>query len=139
MMPFSTQEFPRTIVKLCKRLLKSVLILFCLLCLVATIQTGAGIYFSKSEVKLEPADLVVVFPGEKYRIESGLEVVKNGAATHFMVISTTQEKLQKLLRKNEVPKTVTALAGGKSRSIFEDVYQTAKTIKENHFSSVIVG
>ena len=55
-----------------------------------------------------------------------------------MVISTTDIDLQKLLTKNGVPETVNALPGGKSRSTFEDVYQTAKTIKENQISSVMV-
>jgi vancomycin permeability regulator SanA len=55
-----------------------------------------------------------------------------------MMISKTDGDLRKLLRKNGVPETIRALPGGKSRSTFEDVYQTAKVIKENQFSSVIV-
>ncbi len=121
-----------------KRLVQCALILACLLCLVALIQTGTAIYFSKNTAKLEPADLVVVFPGESQRIETGIEVVKKGLAANFMVISTSHGGLQKLLTKNGVPEAVIALSGGRSRSTFEDVYQTVKTIKENRFRSVIV-
>jgi uncharacterized SAM-binding protein YcdF (DUF218 family) len=121
-----------------RRLFKYALIFACLLCLIAAIQTSAAIYFSQSKTKLEPADLVVVFPGDSKRIKAGIEIVRDGLAPHFMVISTTDTHLRKLLTKNGVPATVNVLPGGKSRSTFEDVYQTAKTIKENQLSSVIV-
>ncbi|MFT5726135.1 MAG: hypothetical protein ACI8PB_000253 [Desulforhopalus sp.] len=124
--------------KLNKQFFKYMFILFCLLCLVATVQIGTAIYFSENEVKLEPAALVVVFPGEKQRIKPGLVMIKKGSHKHFMVIGETQESLIQLLKRNSVPETVTALPGGKSRSTFEDVYQTAKTIKENQLSSIIV-
>ena len=127
----ANKSFPKTI-------LKSVFIFTTLLCLVATTQTSAAIYFSHSTTKLDPADLVVVLPGDSQRIKAGVEIVRDGLAPYFMVIGRTDADLRKLLTKNGVPETVKALPGGKSRSTFEDVYQTVKTIKENHFSSVIV-
>lgn len=109
-----------------------------LLLLVAAIQTGAAIYFWKTEATLQPADLVVVFPGEKQRITTGLKAIKNGSARRFMLIGSTQENLQQLLSKNNTPPSVSPMPGGKSRSTFEDVYQTVKTIKENQLNSVIL-
>lgn len=124
--------------KLCKRLLKYIAILFSFLCIVAAIQIGATINFSNSKTKLVPADLVVVFPGEQHRIKTGIMVIKNDSVQRFMIISETQEDLQKLLSQNNVPASVNPLPGGKSRSTFEDVYQTVKTMKENQLNSVIV-
>ena len=121
-----------------KRLLKFALIIFCLFCLVAAIQTGTAIYFSKSEVTLAPAELVVVFPGGSERIESGIEIVKDGAAPDFMVVNGTEESLRPLLQKNKMPEAVKVFPGGKSRSTFEDTFQAVKVIKENHLSSVIL-
>ena len=121
-----------------KRAVLPTLIFFILLCLLAAIQTGVAIHFSKSSVKLEPADLIVVFPGESQRIEKGIDVVKKGLAPRFMVINTSYGDLNKLLKNNGVSEAVNALSGGKSRSTFEDVYQTVKTIKESHLRSVIV-
>ena len=122
--------------KLYKPILKYMCILFCFLWLVATLQIGTAVYFKKSDPQLAPADLVVVFPGEKQRIESGLAIVKNNSHKSFMVTGLTQEGLKQLFKKNKVPETVTALPGGKSRSTFEDVYQTVKTIKENKIISI---
>lgn len=115
-----------------------ILVAITLFLLIAAVQTGAAIYFSKSVAKAEPADLVVVFPGEKHRIKAGLMTIKSGSAQSFMLIGTTQENLQKLLSKNNAPASVTPMPGGKSRSTFEDVYQTVKTIKEKQLHSVIV-
>ena len=115
--------------KLYKRLNKYALILFCLFFFVATIQTGAAIYFSKSDAKIQSADLVVVFPGDSQSFEAGIRRVKDCLAKHFMGISTTQGDFRNLLKKKAVFATVSPLPGGKSRSTFEDVYQTSKTLK----------
>ena len=72
-----------------KQILKSTIILTILLCLVATIQTAAAIYFSESTAIPAPADLVVVFPGESQRIKAAIQIAKDVLPPHFMVISTT--------------------------------------------------
>jgi uncharacterized SAM-binding protein YcdF (DUF218 family) len=95
-----------------------------------------AIRFSKHFSNPGGAELVVVFPAETQRINSGIKIVKDNLPAHFMVIGITAEKLQKLLTKNGVAQTVIALPGGKSRSTFEDVYQTTKTIQAHHFNSV---
>ncbi|MGB3209323.1 MAG: YdcF family protein [Desulforhopalus sp.] len=121
-----------------KRLFTCVLILFCLLCLVATIQTSAAMYFTYSKTKLVPADLVIVFPGENYRIDTGIKRVKKGFGSHFAVVGKPDGEIRELLRKKGVPESIHALSCGKSRSTFEDVYQTAQVIEKNQLSSVIV-
>lgn len=115
-----------------------ILIIACFLCLVAVIQTGTAVYFAKRTETLEPADLVVVFPGDSRRIITGIDLVKYGLAPRFMVISTTAPHLQEILTKNGVLENITTLPGGESRSTFEDVYQTIQTIQDNQLRSVIL-
>jgi hypothetical protein len=121
-----------------KPLLKWSAIFICFICLVATIQTATAIYYSHTKVQLEPADLVVVLPGDNERITAGLATVERGFSSHFMIIGKTEVELNKLMNKSSTDTSVTPLAGGKSRSTFEDVYQTVKTIKEHNLKSVIV-
>jgi uncharacterized SAM-binding protein YcdF (DUF218 family) len=118
--------------------MKSILRIVCLLCLVAVIQTGAAIYFAKRTVRLEPADLVVVFPGDSRRIITGIDLVKDDLAPRFMVTSTTAPHLRELLAKNGASENIDTLPGGESRSTFEDVYQTIRTIEDNQLQSAIL-
>lgn len=122
-----------------KKMKRIILILIvCFLCLVAVIQASTAIYFAKNTATLKPADLVVVFPGGSRRIITGIDLIKDGLAPRFMVISTTAPHLQELLKKNGAPETIGTLPGGESRSTFEDVYQTIRTIQDNQLRSVIV-
>ncbi len=121
-----------------KKILITAAICAILLALVATLQTTAAIYFAQSTVSLAPADLVVVFPGDSNRFATGMQVVKEGFAPQFMVTNTTDRALREILAKNDVPENVAALHGGESRSTFEDVYQTVRTIQENRLHSVIL-
>jgi hypothetical protein len=118
--------------------MKAIILIVCLLCLVAVIQTSTAVYFAKSTVTLEPADLVVVFPGGSRRIITGIDLIKDDLAPRFMVISTTAPHLQELLIKNGAPENIRTLPGGESRSTFEDVYQTLQTIQDNQLRSAIV-
>ncbi|TKB06479.1 hypothetical protein [Desulforhopalus sp. IMCC35007] len=79
-----------------KPLLKWSAIFICFICLIATIQTATAIYYSHAEVQLEPADLVVVFPGDNERITAGLDLVKKGFAQHFMLIGSSIHSDEKL-------------------------------------------
>lgn len=47
-----------------------------IICLIAIVQTATAIYLSKADVKLEPADLVVVFPGDSERITEGFSIAE---------------------------------------------------------------
>jgi hypothetical protein len=112
--------------------------LICIFCFFAIIQASAAIYFSTVTAQPEPADLVVVFPGDTERFKTGIELVKDGVAPRFMVVNTTDVHLREILQMNEAPEIINTLPGGISRSTFEDVYQTAKIIKENNLDSVIL-
>jgi len=118
--------------------MKSLILIVCLLCFVAVVQTSTAIYFAKRTATLESADLVVVFPGGNRRIITGIDLIKEDLAPRFMVISTTALHLQELLTKNGAPENINTLSGGESRSTFEDVYQTIQTIKDNQLRSVIL-
>lgn len=121
-----------------KKIIKCILIFACIFCFFAIIQASAAIYFSTVTAQPEPADLVVVFPGDTERFKTGIELVKEGVAPRFMVVNTTDVHLREILQKNEAPEIIDTLPGGISRSTFEDVYQTAKIIKENKLDSVIL-
>jgi len=117
---------------------KCILVTFTIFLLIATIQVGTAIYFSKSEIHPKPADLVVVFPGDNLRLDTGIQLIKDGLANNFMVISHTPENLNKLLTENNGPNKVNTLPGGKSRSTFEDVFQTVSVAKSNDVQSIII-
>ncbi|MFT5698518.1 MAG: uncharacterized SAM-binding protein YcdF (DUF218 family) [Desulforhopalus sp.] len=121
-----------------KPLFKCSAIFIGFICLVAVVQTATAIYFSKAETKLEPADLIVVFPGDSARTTAGLKLVKEGYGSNFMIISITSSELAKRLTKHAILTQTNLLPGGKSRSTFEDVFQTLETIKAHDFKSIIV-
>lgn len=121
-----------------KPLVKCILILVSIFLLIATIQTGTAIYFSKSEPELKPADLIVVFPGDSQRIGAGIQLIKEGLSNNFMVIGLTENSLRQIVSKNDGPATAIILPGGKSRSTFEDTHQTVKTVKAHNMQSIIV-
>jgi hypothetical protein len=121
-----------------KKIIKCVIIFACIFCFFAIIQASVAIYFSTVTAQPEPADLVVVFPGDTERFKTGIELVKDGVAPRFMVVNTTDVHLREILQMNEAPEVINTLPGGISRSTFEDVYQTAKIIKENNLDSVIL-
>jgi uncharacterized SAM-binding protein YcdF (DUF218 family) len=121
-----------------KLLFKCALLFFCLFCIFAMIQISFAIYYSHRTAKPEPAELVVVFPGDSMRFNSGIELIKDGLAPRFMVVNTTDIHLREILQMNGAPEAIGTLDGGISRSTFEDVYQTAKMIEENQLDSVIV-
>ena len=126
------------LVMIFKKFIKCILIFAGIFCFFAIIQASAAIYFSTVTAQPEPADLVVVFPGDTERFKTGIELVKDGVAPRFMVVNTTDVHLREILQKNEAPEVINTLPGGISRSTFEDVYQTAKVIEEYKLDSVIL-
>ena len=121
------------------RLLPKVLIcsLAFIIC-IAIIQIGAVFYLPNRNQDLTPADLVVILPGSSERIAAGCRAVAETKANNLMLINGSTKKLQNYAKKNNVPETVNLLAGGISRSSFEDIYNTVQTIKKHHSTSVIV-
>ena len=121
-----------------KKLIITVTVIVALVASIALLQVGAAVYFSQAEVPLKKADLVIVFPGEKGRVKIGCQLVRDGFAENLMVTNDTSSKLRSLMRKEGVPEEISALPSGASRSTFEDAYNSAQTIKNNEFTSVIL-
>ena len=111
--------------------------LACIIC-IAILQIGAVFYLSSKQQNFKSADLVVVMPGSSERITGGWQALAETKADNLMFINSSTKKLKKYAKKNNVPDTVNLLAGGKSRSSFEDVYNTVQTIKAHQFTSIIV-
>ena len=105
---------------------------------IAILQIGAIFYLSSKKQNLTSADLVVVLPGSSKRISIGCKVAAETKSNHLMLINSSTKKLQNYAVKNNVPESVSLLAGGSSRSSFEDVYNTLQTIKKRHFTSIII-
>jgi hypothetical protein len=120
------------------KLFRTIAVIVVLVGCIALVQVSAAVYFSLAEMPLTKADIAIVFPGEAARVKTGFQVVRDGFAANLMVVNTPSEKLQSLMRKEGVPEEVTALPGGVSRSSFEDVYQSARAIKNHEFTSVIL-
>ena len=111
--------------------------LACIIC-IAILQLGAVFYLASRQQNLKSADLVVVLPGSSERITAGCRTAVDIKANNLMLINSSTKKLQNYAKKNNVPKTVKLLAGGNSRSSFEDVLNTVQSIKNHHFTSIIV-
>ena len=109
--------------------------LACIIC-IAILQIGAVFYLPSNQQDLTSADLVVVLPGSSERITAGCRAAAETKADNLMLINSSTKKLQNYAKKNNVPETVNLLAGGSSRSSFEDVYNTVQTIKNTslHFN-----
>lgn len=112
--------------------------IFVLVATIAMAQVIAGLYFSLDKASLDKADMVIVFPGDAGRSQTGCRLLRDGLAANLMVVNTPRERVERLMRKEEAPAGVNALSGGTSRSTFEDAFNAAQAIEKNDFDSVIL-
>ena len=120
---------------------KSVTFLIIFVLTVAVVQMGAAIYFSNRPAISPDADLLVIFPGggkDSKRISAGTNLAREGKTNAWTIISHSEKQLANYARKNNIPKNVVPAVTGKSRSTFEDVYETFKIIEKNNIHSVML-
>lgn len=116
----------------------SIRFILALLVLTAAVHTAASLYVSRKQGELKPADLLVVFPGAPERIAAGYRLAAEERATHFMIVNQPLPRMIKVAEKRGFAQKAQMLPGGKSRSSFEDAYQTVMTMQEMELDSVIL-
>ncbi len=107
----------------------------------AIVQIGAIYYLSRPGREVAPAELIVVFPGHRERIAAGCDLAAMRYGRKLMVISHTADTTSKSCSKHyqqDSSKVVKTISGGKSRSTFEDVYNTIAAIEKYKITSVIL-
>lgn len=114
------------------------LILAVFLC-VALAQITAMVYFSFKTNSVFPADLVVVFPGEKERYVAASRIAaKQRATPALMSMSETSKTITNYAKKENVPASATIIAGGGCRSTAENAYKAAKAIEKLEYKRVFL-
>lgn len=119
-----------------KTFLNFILCTFILAITIASLQTIMTIHFTYKATKATDTELLVVFPGDIHRLTTAVEHLKTTNVKYLMVIGKSVENLKAILKQVQLSCQVTPLPGGSSRSTFEDVCQTVKTIKEHQITNV---
>ncbi|MGW8193917.1 MAG: YdcF family protein [Desulforhopalus sp.] len=120
---------------------RTVIFLLVLLLVLMAAQLGAAYFFSRPGRAVKPAELLVVFPGEQQRLLSGCDLAAEGLAPILMVVSLPANQLAEICsRHNDPPAggTTRTISSAKSRSTFEDVYNTITAIERYNITSVIL-
>lgn len=115
-------------------MLGGILTMFC----VALVQLGAMVLLSERTHEAKYSDLIVVFPGSSSRFAVGYRLAHDGYARNFTVINDSLSQLQIKVKRRGQLTGVHLISGGKSRSTFEDVYNTAQIIEKNKLRSVLL-
>ncbi len=119
--------------------LKLIFVVTLFLFSIALLHIAAMTVGSKRVNTVKHSDLIVVFPGSPPdRIAVGHRLAQEGFAGSFAVINASLSKLNLEVKRRGLLTGVNLVAGGKSRSTFEDVYNTKRIIKENKFKSVLL-
>lgn len=119
-----------------KRLLKSLLVgLLALGAIVAT-QTGMMWYCSGSGRVARPADLIVVFPGDAPRVETGVALAAKGVAFNLLIAGGGPDGMVK--HANFPPQVRLLDAGQGCRDTLGDALGTRQRIRENGFTRILL-
>jgi uncharacterized SAM-binding protein YcdF (DUF218 family) len=117
------------------KLLRFVIILF--LCVII-LQGAFFLFFSGRQREPIQADLIMVFSGTSARTEAGFRLAREGYGRNLAVSGYNLDQLRTVAEKHEHPAELGLLAQGKSRSTFEDAYNTRQIVGQNHLDSVLL-
>ena len=115
---------------------KILLFAFLLFVLVAAAQLLFYAYLQSTSSLPQKSELIIVFPGEKERIDDALQLVDLGLGKHLAVINKTKKQLKNEIEKKNGSKKAILLTGKESRSTFEDVYQATQLMRKHDFRTV---
>ncbi len=115
---------------------KILLFAFLLFVLVAAAQLLFYAYLQSTSSLPQRSELIIVFSGEKERIEAAMHLVDIGLGEHLAVINKTKKQLKKEIEEKNGSKKAILLTGKESRSTFEDVYWAVQLIRKHKFRSV---
>ncbi|HKJ64663.1 MAG TPA: YdcF family protein [Desulfopila sp.] len=104
--------------------------------LVATAQLLFYAYLQSTSSLPQRSELIIVFPGEKERIEAALQLVDIGLGEHLAVINKTKKQLKNEVKEKNGSKKAVLLTGKESRSTFEDVYRAVQLIRKHKLHTV---
>lgn len=84
------------------------------------------------------ADLIMVFPGAPNRVTTGFSLAQNGSAAKLAISGLGTQDLETLAVQFGKPAGIEYLRSAKSRSTFEDVFNTREIVRRNGIHSVLL-
>jgi uncharacterized SAM-binding protein YcdF (DUF218 family) len=106
--------------------------------LVALMQMGYFLWISTQKVFLQEADLIIVFPGDKNRVDAAYTLAKEGYATNLAVVNYPHEQLRKMAKGHKELQKIKMITSGNGSSTFEDIYNAKEIIIRHQYQSVIL-
>lgn len=86
----------------------------------------------------EQADLIMVFPGTPHRIAAGFQLAQAGAASKLAISGLGQQDLEAQAARFGRPAGVALVVSAKSRSTFEDVFNTRALVRRHGARSLLL-
>ena len=117
-----------------------VLVCFILAGMMLLLPLPLGIVLSAPEAapSCEKADLIMVFPGTPRRIAAGFQLARAGAASKLAISGVGLKGLEAQTARLGTPAGVALVASAKSRSTFEDVFNTRTLVREHGVRSLLL-
>lgn len=84
------------------------------------------------------ADLIMVFPGTPERIAAGLQLASDGHAAKLAISGISEKDLSARAEHFELLGKVTLVGSAKSRSTFEDVFNTRAIVRREGVHSLLL-
>jgi hypothetical protein len=84
------------------------------------------------------ADLIMIFPGGPERIATGFQLAKAGYAAKLAISNAGLKGLEANATHFGAPAAVTFVASSRSRSTFEDVFNTREIVRQHNVRSLLL-
>jgi len=84
------------------------------------------------------ADLIMVFPGTPHRIAAGIQLAQAGAASKLAISGLGQKDLEAQADRLGRPAGIALVASPKSRSTFEDAFNTRALVRQQGIRSLLL-
>ncbi|MBA3014590.1 MAG: YdcF family protein [Desulfobulbaceae bacterium] len=109
-----------------------------LLLLIICFQTAFLLAFPDHQTPLSKSDLIIIFSGSQTRIKAGFTLARDGYAPNLAISGYTLNHLVSTATKHQHPDDLVLLSNGKSRSTFEDAYNTWQIVQQHQLRSILL-
>lgn len=109
-----------------------------ILIIIILLQTTYTFYIFLKYDPLKPADAVLVFAGDSYRIETGYKLVNEGYADTLIISPEIPGKIAEYNKRFNIRQTAITIIEDQAMSTFENALYTNKLVDAHDFKNVIL-
>ena len=121
-----------------KELRRWIICSYFILIIIILLQTTYTFYIFLKYDPLKPADAVLVFAGDSYRIETGYKLVNDGYADTLIISPEIPGKIAEYNKRFNIRQTAITIIEDQAMSTFENALYTNKLVDAHDFKNVIL-